>query len=329
MKTLPKVSILFCAYNQKPFLESALESLSAQTYPNLEVIAVDNGSTDGSREIFEKYRNHPSFKLLLFEKNGPVTDRLNQAFSLSTGDYVGLLYGDDYYLPSFVQKAIQTFSNLDETYGVVYTKGYRENVLTGKRWEEKLLTKSGNVLEHMLTHWFHGSQMNPISAISRRRAFESHPFLKTLFTEGESIYLRIALSEKFFYLDEPLVVMRDHASNIGKALKKNRETVLEVLRNLETEKEFPSSLGRELLQCRMDTYRHYAWQSIRVLEDRAWALQCIEEGMKLSPQFLLHPKSLAVSVLTRVPDTILRVINNVGHKLRRHSMVLSHRGGYS
>src|SRR5688572_7176042 len=95
----PKVSVVLCTYNQAPYLAEAIESVLSQTHRNFELIVVDNGSTDGSQELLADYAADPRVRLQLHRENGPVTRRLNEAMACASGEYVSVLYADDYYLP--------------------------------------------------------------------------------------------------------------------------------------------------------------------------------------------------------------------------------------
>lgn len=115
-----KFSIVTISYNQSRFLEQAIRSVTEQDYPDIEYIVVDAGSTDGSREIIERYRNRIS-KVIYDPDNGP-SDGLNKGFAVATGDIYGFLNSDDVLLPSTIQKAAQFFRqrpNLDVVSGNV------------------------------------------------------------------------------------------------------------------------------------------------------------------------------------------------------------------
>lgn len=88
-----KFSIITISYNQVSFLEETIISVIEQDYKNIEYIIVDPGSTDGSREIIEKYRNNIS-QVIYEPDNGPP-DGLNKGFSIATGDIFGFLNSDD------------------------------------------------------------------------------------------------------------------------------------------------------------------------------------------------------------------------------------------
>lgn len=106
--TLPVISIVTLSFNQAPFLEAALASLHDQGYPALEHIVIDPGSSDGSREILERWR--PSLaKLILEPDNGPA-DGLNKGFAAATGDIFGYINADDLALPGSLAAIARHFA---------------------------------------------------------------------------------------------------------------------------------------------------------------------------------------------------------------------------
>jgi len=92
-----KISIVTISFNQAPFLELAIRSIVEQGYKDLEYIVVDPGSTDGSREIIEKYRS--KITKVIFEKDSGPADGLNNGFSCATGEIFGFINADDALLP--------------------------------------------------------------------------------------------------------------------------------------------------------------------------------------------------------------------------------------
>lgn len=109
-----KFSIVTISFNQARFLEQAIRSVVEQDYPDIEYIVVDPGSTDGSRDIIERYQDRIA-KVLFESDNGPA-DGLNKGFSVATGKIFGFLNSDDIFLPGAIQKAAHFFRlhpNLD------------------------------------------------------------------------------------------------------------------------------------------------------------------------------------------------------------------------
>ena len=102
-----KVSIVTISYNQGKFLERAIKSVIEQDYDDIEYIVVDSGSTDGSREIIERYRSR--IDKIIFEPDEGPADGLNKGFSIATGEIYGFLNSDDLLLPGALSYVIDFF----------------------------------------------------------------------------------------------------------------------------------------------------------------------------------------------------------------------------
>ena len=108
----PKVSIVTPSFNQAPFLEQTLRSVLEQDYPNLEYIVIDGGSTDGSREIIQRYAER-----LAYWQSQPdqgQTDAINQGFARASGEIFAWLNSDDLLLPGAVSAAVKALQEHPE-----------------------------------------------------------------------------------------------------------------------------------------------------------------------------------------------------------------------
>jgi len=116
-----RLSVVTISLDQAPFLERALRSVLDQADVEVEYIVVDAGSSDGSREILERYRSRLA-ALILEPDDGPA-DGLNKGFALATGDVLGYLNADDAYLPGALGRAAAALE-ADPSADVVYAHGY-------------------------------------------------------------------------------------------------------------------------------------------------------------------------------------------------------------
>lgn len=98
------VSIITPSYNQRQYLEETIESVLNQTYPSLEYIIVDGGSTDGSLDLIEDYSNQ--IDLFISEPDQGQTDAINKGFRHAQGDYLAWINSDDTYQPKAVEEAV-------------------------------------------------------------------------------------------------------------------------------------------------------------------------------------------------------------------------------
>lgn len=103
-----RISIVTISYNQARFLEQAILSVLNQDYPDIEYVVVDPGSTDGSREIIEKYRCRISRVVL--EQDAGAADGLNKGFYYCTGDIFCFVNSDDTLLPGTLIEVADYFS---------------------------------------------------------------------------------------------------------------------------------------------------------------------------------------------------------------------------
>ncbi len=103
----PKISMVMVSFNQAAYLEEGIRSILDQGYPNLELIMIDGGSTDGSVEILERYRG--KFDVLVIEKDRGQSDGLNKGFDRATGEIVSWLNSDDLLLPGALFRVAQAF----------------------------------------------------------------------------------------------------------------------------------------------------------------------------------------------------------------------------
>jgi glycosyltransferase involved in cell wall biosynthesis len=118
---MPRVSIVTISFNQGKFLERAIRSVLEQDHQNIEYIVVDPGSTDGSRDIIERYQSRIS-KIILDPDKGPA-DGLNKGFAAASGDILGYINADDAYLPGAITKAVAAFQARPDT-DVIYGHSY-------------------------------------------------------------------------------------------------------------------------------------------------------------------------------------------------------------
>ena len=117
---LPLVSVIIPAYNSAAYIARAINSALAQDYPNTEIIIVDDGSTDGTRNIVSEFPN----VICIAQKNsGPAAAR-NAGIRASSGEFVAFLDADDEWLPARLTKTIQPMLD-DSKIGLTYCRAIR------------------------------------------------------------------------------------------------------------------------------------------------------------------------------------------------------------
>ncbi|MBR6126526.1 glycosyltransferase family 2 protein, partial [bacterium] len=103
---MAKVSIIIPVYNVEEYLEQCLESVKNQTYTDLEVLCINDGSTDNSLEILNRYAHEDSRFMVFSQENLGVSAARNKGIDLSTGEYILFLDPDDWWSEDIVEKAV-------------------------------------------------------------------------------------------------------------------------------------------------------------------------------------------------------------------------------
>ena len=103
---MTKISIIVPIYNVEKYLKRSLDSLVNQTLEDIEIILVDDGSTDNSHKIAEDYKENYSNVLLVTKENGGLSDARNYALPYATGEYIAFLDSDDIWHSDFLAKQL-------------------------------------------------------------------------------------------------------------------------------------------------------------------------------------------------------------------------------
>lgn len=114
----PRVSVITPTYNRADFLAEAIDSMLAQTYADFEMIIVDDGSTDGTRDLVESYSHDPRIRYFYQENQGQSIAR-NLGIKESTGEFIGFLDSDNAWLPIRLERSLEAFRQ-DPSADIVY-----------------------------------------------------------------------------------------------------------------------------------------------------------------------------------------------------------------
>ena len=125
----PKFSVIVPVYNVSRFLEKCIHSVLAQTYQDYELILVDDGSTDESGTICDRYAEEAPRIKVIHKKNGGLSDARNAGLEVATGDYYYFLDSDDYIAENLLEK---TVTMLEEKKVDMVVFGYKKVLETGE-----------------------------------------------------------------------------------------------------------------------------------------------------------------------------------------------------
>lgn len=242
-KEAPLVSVIIPAYNAETFIERTLNSVLTQTYTNIEVLVVDDGSQDRTGQIMESFAKKDSRVRLYTQKNAGVAAARNLAIEQSTGDYIAPIDADDIWYPQKLQKQVQCMLSAAPSVGLVYAWQVRineEDIILGPvdiQSYEDFSSVEGNVLPVLVYCNFLGSASTPLI---RRSCLKQVGVYNTLLKardaqgcEDWDIYLRIAEQFEFRVVREFLIGYRQVESSMSrnvKAMAKSIDLVMSDLR---------------------------------------------------------------------------------------------------
>lgn len=223
------VSVLINNYNYAAFLEETVNSVLAQSYPEIEIIVVDDGSTDNSRQVIEKLaRTHPEITAH-FKPNGGQLSAFNAGVHLAKGEILFFLDADDLYHRDYIEKAITIYRDQPECdflYCAFEQFGATDRTIV-QSFPDRL-TDLGYT--GLLTYTRHPWIGEPTSTLSIRRSLAQRffpiPYEEDWRIRADDclIWLASLYNGRKFYLKEPLIRYRIHGNNRFFGRRKQTET---------------------------------------------------------------------------------------------------------
>lgn len=215
---MSKISVIIPTYNYAGFVTQAIESVLAQTYKNFEIIVIDDGSTDDTKEVLRPYMNKVRY---IYTENGGPSRARNLGVKNSKGEYVAFLDSDDLYSNDYLEKCINNLS--DNSGDLVMTDSYSDFYDdTSKLIKREYLAKKNYVgnetklIEQLFNHYF--VQFPVLMGILiKKSCFEKIGYLdeKLGYVEDLDLWFRIAGHNlKIAYLQEPLYIYRRHSHSL-------------------------------------------------------------------------------------------------------------------
>lgn len=110
-ESTPEISVLMPIYNSEQYLRQAFESLKNQTFKSFEVLCINDGSTDGSREIIQEYIDRDSRFRVIDKPNSGYGASMNRGIKESNGDYIAILEPDDFFIPTALETLISPINS--------------------------------------------------------------------------------------------------------------------------------------------------------------------------------------------------------------------------
>lgn len=206
----PAVSVVIPTFNHGRFLAGAIDSALAQDFDNVEVIVVDDGSTDGSSAIVSRYGDRVRY---LWQENRGLSAARNAGILAARGSFVAFLDADDAWLPAFLSAVMQRLS-ADPGLAAAHT-GFCCIDGSGDSLPQVNLTTVAD--DRMYERLLDGEYFVPSSVVARRECFERVGLFDEALRASEDwdMWLRVAREFRFAGLAVPLVRYRVHGGNMS------------------------------------------------------------------------------------------------------------------
>ena len=170
------ISVIVPVYNVETYLEECLDSIQNQTYTDLEVLLVNDGSTDGSQAICERYcQTDKRFRLINQSNQGQSVAR-NTGVAASRGEFIAFVDSDDIILPNYLETLMHYMSDYVDIVESQFTV-HKKDFLAAKSQEIKILFE-GNSEEAVKVVPNHLLSVNPVTKLYRRAIVEAIPYLE-------------------------------------------------------------------------------------------------------------------------------------------------------
>jgi glycosyltransferase involved in cell wall biosynthesis len=222
---MPKVSVCIPTYNRMDYLVETLESVFTQSYRDFEVVIVDDGSTDGTRQIFEQKSFPVNIRYHWQENAGDAAAR-NSLIDLARGEYISFIDSDDLLMPKALEKMVSVMDSEPEDL-IVYGGYIRIDEHGNTIDKNKRKLYNGNITKHL----FQDIIVHTCGSLFPRKALVDHGGFDTSLRvcSDYSLWLQLSLKYKFRFIDCPTFKRRRHGSNLSVPSYLNRLTELQVL----------------------------------------------------------------------------------------------------
>ena len=238
---MPNVSVVIPTYNSAKFLVESINSVLDQNYKDYEIIVIDDGSTDNTKEVLMPFMSKIRY---IFKENGGPASARNMGISQSKGKYIAFLDSDDLWLPEKLELQISMLEKRPDV-GLVHSdatlfdeSGKLENLHKGL--DRKYL--HGDIFPHLFTRNF----IMTLTVIAKKECFENVGlFDKNLLrAQDYDMWLRISNNFGIGYIDGPLAMHRDHGEQISKNTDKTLLYAMKVIeKTIENCPDIESKIG--------------------------------------------------------------------------------------
>ena len=247
-----KISVIIPTYNRKHTLQRAIDSVLAQTFKPFEIIIVDDGSKDGTKEWL--LQNYPSVQYIHQPNNG-VSSARNKGIQISQGSWIALLDSDDEWMPEKLEYQSRFLEmNRDSSFCHTNEIWIRNGVRVNQMKKHKKY--GGDIFKHCLDI----CRISPSSSIINKDVFEEVGAFDESLTvcEDYDLWLRVTAKFNILFLDEPLIKKYgghlDQLSRVPEGIEQYRIRSLEKILSMGSLTETQFRSAKDMLIHKLNIY---------------------------------------------------------------------------
>ncbi|MEO9474928.1 MAG: glycosyltransferase [Cyclobacteriaceae bacterium] len=262
MSKTPLVSVICLCYNHARFVEAAIRSVWSQTYQNIELIVVDDSSSDGSVDIIKNTIEGSETTFIQLEKNVGNCKAFNLGFRVSKGDFVIDLAADDMLLPPRVELGINDFLNSSKKAGVHFSDVFLANEagqIVNTMYERN---QAGQLLEQIPVDDIYSKLISkhfisaPSMMIRREVLEELKGYDENLSYEDFDFWIRSARRHHYIFNKAPLMKKRmvsdSHAKSQRKPFNRHQNSTFAVCRKIFDLNKNPEEYEQLIIRCKYE-----------------------------------------------------------------------------
>jgi glycosyltransferase involved in cell wall biosynthesis len=314
MSDKPLISVIIPSYNSARFVPQAVQSVIEQTYSPVEVIVVDDGSTDDTRERLVPQNGRIRY---VYQSNGGLSKARNHGINEAQGELIAFLDADDQWLPEKLQKQWECLrANPDAP--LVHTDFYRlcepSGAIVYKYRDQKRLFSG-----YCYSEFFWGNSVLPSTVLVTRLCLEEigqfDEEIRGASTQDLDLWIRLARYFPLSYIDEPLVLYREHPTNASRNQRMMLEDEYYVLaKALWADPALLQAIGRNRVQRRMSELAFGAGYANVDAGDLRRARRYFRIALRYTPQSV---KTWAFWISTFLPPGPRQKLRLVKQRLMR------------
>ena len=296
MSYSPLVSVIVPSYNTAQYVPDAVRSILGQSYQNLEVRVVDDGSKDNTREVMQAFANDPRV-FYHYQENRGESGARNTGIRESKGELIALLDADDLWMPRKLELQVPCFKEHPEV-GVVYTNTVHVDANNNEIPTYRTKRHNGRITEKLFGENF----VTGATSMFRRECFNDEMYDETFKTCADyDLSLRLSVKYQFYYLDEVTYRYRmwpGQVSNARNQLKFHDDSVR--MRNKFLAR-YPDLLPKAVVdEMWAEMFASRAMTMMRLDRKRSAAVEDLVKALKIKPTRLATWKSMGKILLNRV-----------------------------